>query len=68
MTRSLCAVAIVLTVCACIGAPFRAQAGAMPLVITAMLLQSDPGRGVHKASAAHAVALLIGASVKLNME
>lgn len=64
MTRSLCSAAIVLTVCVCIGAPFRAQAGAMPLAITAMLLQSDPGRGVYKASAAHAVALLVGASVK----
>lgn len=36
----------------------------MPLAITAMLLQSDRGRGVYKASAAHAVALLVGAAVK----
>lgn len=64
MTRGLCLAAIVLAVCVFIGAPFRAQAGAMPLAVTAMLVQSDRGRGVYKASVAHALALLVGAAVK----
>lgn len=64
MTRGLCLAAIVLAVCVFICAPFRAQAGAMPLAVTAMLVQSDRGRGVYKASVAHALALLVGAAVK----